>query len=148
MNDKNESVEKEPIDEVIAATAEDATQAAAAEAEIVADVEAEVVEGEIETPEEAIARLESELAEARAKAEMAVDQMQRTAAEYQNARRRQERQLQDSIERATEGLIRRLLPVLDDFDLPLATFRGVAGRRNGLGRRLSAHTPEIDVANG
>ncbi len=74
-------------------------------------------EGVVETPAETIARLEAELAETRAKADQYLDQMQRAAAEFQNTRRRQERQLQESIERATEGLIRRLLPVIDDFEL-------------------------------
>lgn len=81
-------------------------------------VAAEVTESvEVETPEETIARLEAELAEAQANAAAYLDQMQRTAAEFQNTRRRQERQLQASIERATEGLILRLLPVLDDLEL-------------------------------
>lgn len=84
------------------------------ETEDVLDTEAEAV---IETPEETIARLEQELAEARARAEEAVDRLQRTAAEFQNVRKRQERQLQESIARATERLLIQLLPVLDDFDL-------------------------------
>lgn len=78
-------------------------------------VEAEEVT--LETPAEIIARLEAEVAETKAKADHYLEQMQRTAAEFQNVRKRQERQLQDSIDRATEGLIRRLLPVLDDFEL-------------------------------
>jgi molecular chaperone GrpE len=72
-----------------------------------------------DSKDEVIAELEAELAEAKAKADQYLDQMQRTAAEFQNARRRQERQLQEQIDRATEGLIRRLLPVLDDFELAL-----------------------------
>jgi molecular chaperone GrpE len=83
---------------------------------------------ELETPVEIIARLEAEVAETKAKADHYLDQMQRTAAEFQNARRRQERQLQDSIDRATEGLIRRLLPVLDDFEL---AFNNVPTSLNG-----------------
>lgn len=77
-----------------------------------------------EGPNEIIARLEAEVAEAQNKVEQYVDQMQRTAAEFQNARRRQERQLQESIDRATENFVRRLLPVLDDFDL---AFKNVPG---------------------
>ncbi|MFZ1753203.1 MAG: nucleotide exchange factor GrpE [Caldilineaceae bacterium] len=83
----------------------------------------EIVDGEvetetqIETPAETIARLESELAAAQAQAAEAVDRMQRTAAEFQNTRKRQERMLQESLGRATERLLVALLPVLDDFDL-------------------------------
>ena len=92
----------------------------------VADVfDGEVIEGDaaeesevvIETAADTIARLESELAEARAQADDAIDRMQRTAAEFQNTRKRQERQLQDSLERATQRLLVALLPVQDDFSL-------------------------------
>lgn len=114
MNDNKESVEKEAIDDVIASATGEPVEGDVLESDV---LEGEVVGGEIETPEEAIARLESELVEANAKADMYFDQMQRAAAEFQNTRRRQERQLQESIDRATEGLIRRLLPVLDDFEL-------------------------------
>lgn len=91
------------------------TEAVAEEVETQAEEAA--TEGEIETPEETIARLEAELAETRAKLDELTDQMQRMAADFQNTRRRQERQLQMSIERATEALIDKLLPVLDDFEM-------------------------------
>ena len=94
---------------------ESAQAAEEAEADAIETVVAE--EATLESPEEIIAQLETELAEARARSDQYLDQMQRTAAEFQNTRRRQERQLQESIERATDSLIRRLLPVLDDFDL-------------------------------
>ncbi|MBX2999347.1 MAG: nucleotide exchange factor GrpE [Caldilineaceae bacterium] len=86
-----------------------------AEGEIVEEIDATAIT--LENPEEIIARLEAEIAEANARADLYLDQMQRAAAEFQNVRRRQERQLQESIHRATEGIIRRLLPVLDDFAL-------------------------------
>lgn len=75
---------------------------------------AEVV---IETAEETIARLEAELATAQAQADEAIDRMQRTAAEFQNTRKRQDRLLQESLERATQRLLTKLLPVQDDFNL-------------------------------
>lgn len=125
MNDNKESVEKEPIDDVIASATGEPVEGAVdpsaqpVQGEVVEHegLDGEVIEETIETPEEALARLESELVEARAKADMYFEQMQRAAAEFQNTRRRQERQLQESIDRATESLIRRLLPVLDDFEL-------------------------------
>jgi molecular chaperone GrpE len=123
MNENKESVEKEAIDDVIASATGEPVDGVVElsdqpmQDEVVDGDITEVTEGEIETPEEAVARLESELVEARAKADMYLDQMQRAAAEFQNTRRRQDRQLQESIDRATEGLIRRLLPVLDDFEL-------------------------------
>lgn len=69
------------------------------------------------TPEARIAHLESELAAAKAQADEAVDRMQRTVAEFQNTRRRQDRMVQESLERSTQRMLGSLLPVLDDFNL-------------------------------
>lgn len=62
------------------------------------------------TPEQIIAELETALAAAQ-------DKLQRATAEFQNTTRRQERRLLDSIERANQALVTRLLPVMDDFNL-------------------------------
>ena len=67
-----------------------------------------------------VAELESTLAEERARGDKLLDQSQRLAAEFQNSRRRLETQVQDEIERASTHLLRRLLPVIDDFDLAFA----------------------------
>ena len=67
-----------------------------------------------------VAELESALAEERARGDKLLDQSQRLAAEFQNSRRRLETQVQDEIERASTHLLRRLLPVIDDFDLAFA----------------------------
>uniref|UniRef100_A0A7C1JRW6 Protein GrpE n=1 Tax=Caldilinea aerophila TaxID=133453 RepID=A0A7C1JRW6_9CHLR len=69
---------------------------------------------------ETVARLEAELAEARQQCADITEKSQRLAAEFQNSRRRQERQLAEEMERTSAYIIRRLLPVLDDFDLALA----------------------------
>jgi molecular chaperone GrpE len=69
---------------------------------------------------ETVARLEAELAEARQQCADITEKSQRLAAEFQNSRRRQERQLAEEMERTSAHIIRRLLPVLDDFDLALA----------------------------
>lgn len=71
-----------------------------------------------------LAQLEAELAEERAKGADLLDKYQRMAAEFQNSRRRQERQLGEEIERASAHLIKRLLPVVDDFDLAFANVPG------------------------
>lgn len=67
-----------------------------------------------------LAELEARFAEERARADKLLDQTQRMAAEFQNSRRRQENQLSEEIERASSHLIKRLLPVIDDFDLAFA----------------------------
>lgn len=64
-----------------------------------------------------IEQLRAELAAAQARADEATDKLQRTAAEFQNSRRRQERQLAEEIERASSHLLRKLLPIVDDFQL-------------------------------
>ncbi len=70
-----------------------------------------------ETPEVTIVRLQSELDEAQAQAASHLDKMQRTVAEYENAGKRRERQNEERIKRATESMMRQLLPVLDDLEL-------------------------------
>ena len=69
---------------------------------------------------ETVARLEAELVEARQECADITDKSQRLAAEFQNSRRRQERQLAEEMERVSAHIIKRLLPVVDDFDLALA----------------------------
>ena len=75
------------------------------------------VEVRDETPDETIARLKSELAEAQDQAASHLDKMQRTVAEYENAGKRRERQNEERIKRATESMMRQLLPALDDLEL-------------------------------
>ena len=71
----------------------------------------------VPTDAEVIAQLRTELAAAQAKADDLLDKLQRTAAEFQNSRRRQEKQVADEIDRASTHLIQRLLPTIDDLDL-------------------------------
>jgi molecular chaperone GrpE len=72
-----------------------------------------------EVPEVAVIihQLETELEAERARAGELMDRLQRSAAEFQNTRRRQEKQMAEAIERASTHVIKRLLPVLDDLDL-------------------------------
>ncbi|GAB4516314.1 MAG: hypothetical protein Kow0047_28240 [Anaerolineae bacterium] len=64
-----------------------------------------------------MAELETELEAARNQAEEYLDQWRRTAAEFSNYRKRQEREQAEFVKQANAGLILRLLPILDDFDL-------------------------------
>lgn len=59
--------------------------------------------------------LEADLAEARRQADEYLDQWRRAAAEFQNYRKRQERERQDLLRSASGRLVERLLPVLDDL---------------------------------
>jgi len=104
-----ESAPTELVEEVASALSEPASEEAAPAPEV--DVNALL---------ETVARLEAELAEARQQCADITEKSQRLAAEFQNSRRRQERQLAEEMERTSAHIIRRLLPVLDDFDLALA----------------------------
>ena len=79
--------------------------------------DSEEAEERDETPAVTIVRLQSELEEAQAQAASHLDKMQRTVAEYENAGKRRERQNEERIKRATESMMRQLLPVLDDLEL-------------------------------
>ncbi len=61
--------------------------------------------------------LQAELEAAQSRADEYYNQLQRVTADFQNARRRQEKQLSDSIERASQRTVVKLLPILDDLDL-------------------------------
>jgi molecular chaperone GrpE len=111
-------------EEEIEATETPAAEPEADASEVTADDDAEASEEEL-SPEAALiqqleadlAAAQAELAEAQAEALAQMDKLQRLAAEFQNSKKRQERQLSDAIQRAGEGVVTRLLPVLDDFDL-------------------------------
>jgi len=69
------------------------------------------------TPEQVIAQMQQELEGERSRYTDLFDKFQRTAAEFQNTRRRQEKQMADAIDRASTQVVRKLLPVIDDLDL-------------------------------
>jgi molecular chaperone GrpE len=64
------------------------------------------------SPEDRIAGLEAQLAEAK-------DQFLRKAADFENFRKRMNREKQDAIDFANQSLLSDLIPVLDDFDRAL-----------------------------
>jgi molecular chaperone GrpE len=83
----------------------------------VADVEAAAAEEKQPSADELIEDLKAQLSKAETRADELRDQLQRTAAEFQNSRRRQERQLAEEIERASSHLLKRILPIIDDINL-------------------------------
>ena len=109
----NDTVEIEQPEENLAA-------ATTPEQMIADDTEGVSSELAADDPAAVIAQLEAALAEECARSADLLDKQQRMAAEFQNSRRRQERQLTEEIERANTHMIRRLLPVVDDFDLAFA----------------------------
>ena len=61
------------------------------------------------TPEEIIARLETQLAETH-------DQLLRKAADFENFRKRMNQEKQSSIEYANQSLLLDIIPIIDDFE--------------------------------
>jgi len=91
------------------------------------DVDTEVVE-EAEAVEEAapeeiseVERLREELEEARAEADEYLDGWRRAQAEFANYKKRQRAEQAKIRELANANLLRKLLPVLDDFERAIAT---------------------------
>ena len=82
-----------------------------------------------------------------------LDDLQRVAADFDNYRKRTQRDLGISIERASERVIERMLPVLDTFDAALATeattpaeqklLEGMIGTREQLLEALRAEGLEV-----
>lgn len=71
----------------------------------------------VKAPEEdAVQKLASALEQARAEAAEKHDMYLRKAAEFENFRRRRDRDLEETVRSANEGLISRLLPVLENFE--------------------------------
>lgn len=70
-----------------------------------------------------------------------LDMLQRLQAEFENYRKRTIRQQTDLLQRASEGLIERLLPVLDALDLALAHAENDAAN----GEQLKAALVQIDT---
>jgi molecular chaperone GrpE len=136
MSERNKTQDKDAVadgsdaakftESVISEAAASAGPAASAEAAATAgdgaaqgSVEQEALPG-IETGQDGdarVAQLQGELEAERGRYADLFDKYQRSAAEFQNARRRLEKQMVEAQERAGEGVIKRLLPVLDDFDL-------------------------------
>ncbi|MEE9184353.1 MAG: nucleotide exchange factor GrpE [Acidimicrobiia bacterium] len=78
----------------------------------------------------------------REEADEYVDDLKRVAADFENFRKRSERDLLDNAARASQRVVENLLPVLDSFDLAVAQapatdneatlFKGVLGTRQQL----------------
>ena len=77
--------------------------------------------------ESELARLREALEAKSREADAARDRYLRTVAEFDNARKRAVREREELIRGANEGLIRELLPVLDNLERALQAARGDAG---------------------
>ena len=83
--------------------------------------EAVVVEGEPEEARDELDRLQEELGQARSQAAEYLEGWQRAQAEFSNYKRRQEAGRAQTAMLANATLLRKLLPVVDDFERAMAT---------------------------
>jgi|SRR5581483_3195957 molecular chaperone GrpE len=74
------------------------------------------VEQELQEQAESTAALETKLTEEKKRADEYLDNWRRTAAEFQNFKRRAEKDKADYAQYANQRLLKRLLDVLDSFD--------------------------------
>ena len=82
--------------------------------------EAELAREEIIAAREELIALAAELETARRERDEYLDDMRRMKADMENSRKRMERDRARLIQSASEGLVRELLPVLDNLDRALA----------------------------
>ncbi|MDA8233721.1 MAG: nucleotide exchange factor GrpE [Clostridia bacterium] len=80
------------------------------------------------SPEEKLARVQEELARKTVEADDYLNRLQRLQADFENFRKRNQKEREEMIRFASEGLICDLLPVLDNFERALS----VNGDEQGL----------------
>jgi molecular chaperone GrpE len=69
----------------------------------------------------------SELKERAAKADEHWERLLRTTADFENFKKRAAREKQEAIKFANEGLLQKLIPLLDNFDMALAASQSASG---------------------
>jgi len=100
--------------------------------------------------DEAIALLLRELAEARGEASEYLETLQRLAADFENYRKRVERDQLENVRRSSQRLVEKLLPTLDAFDGALGYEPQTPAEEKLLDGMRSTHTQLMDslVAEG
>jgi molecular chaperone GrpE len=111
-----EAASEEP-DAAVPEDEEELEEAADAELEDATDAE---VEAAAEAVEADLALATDEVGEVAGERDEYLDQLRRVQADFENYRKRVMKQQAETVERATEGLVAELLPVLDACDAALA----------------------------
>ena len=96
-------------------------------------------------PDEAQALLLRELSEARQEAGEQLEMLQRVAADFDNYRRRTERDQAENVERASQRVIESLLPTLDAFDAATAFEPQTPTEQNTLDGMVSTRTQLLET---
>ena len=136
--DSNEPTGNDAVDEAEAIVEEAAEQIEAETASDQADANANA---QVEAAEPS---LEEQLEAAKASEQEWQDKFMRLHAEWDTYRRRTNEQRAEEKERATEGLVESLLPVIDDFERSIgyAQENGEAGLLEGV---VQVHTKLVEV---
>ena len=98
-----------------------------------------------EDPDEAQALLLRELGEARQEAGEQLEMLQRVAADFDNYRRRIERDQSENVERASQRVIENLLPTLDAFDAATAFEPQTPTEQNTLDGMVSTRAQMLET---
>ncbi|MGQ0847635.1 MAG: nucleotide exchange factor GrpE [Actinomycetota bacterium] len=96
-------------------------------------------------PDEALPLALTAVAEARQDADQYLDDLRRVAADFDNYRKRSQRELAGVLERAAERVVRELLPVLDSFDAAMATEPRSETEEKLLAGMRSTHAQLLDA---
>ena len=98
-----------------------------------------------EDADEASQLLLSEVKTAREEAGSYLDDLQRVAADFDNYRKRVQREMAHNVERASQRVVQNLLPVLDSFDLALSHETETPSEEKLLGGVRGTHAQLLDV---
>ena len=128
--------DEEPVEEAQGSPEDPGTPQAPDAPEIFDAPVPEPLAAESSIVEEELAVLSEELESARQERDQYLDALRRLKAEFENSRKRQERERERMLSMATERLVQELLPVLDNLDRALEAGgdirEGVLATRNQL----------------
>ena len=128
--------DEEPVEEAQGSPEDPGTPQAPDAPEIFDAPVSEPLVAESSIVEEELAVLSEELESARQERDQYLDALRRLKAEFENSRKRQERERERMLSMATEKLVQELLPVLDNLDRALEAGgdirEGVLATRNQL----------------
>ncbi|MGH8928303.1 MAG: nucleotide exchange factor GrpE [Acidimicrobiia bacterium] len=96
-------------------------------------------------PSEALEVVLKALAQSREEADGYLDDLRRVAADFENFRKRTHRELSAMVERASERVVREMLPVLDSFDAALTVEARSDGERQLLVGMRNTYEQLLDV---
>ncbi len=148
-HDRDKAMPDDASDVVAPASTDEADAAAASAPELVDDA-VEVTPESLglllpDDHEEAVHLLVRELHEARTETADLLDNLQRVAAEFDNYRKRVERDQAETVMRAGQRIVEALLPVLDSFDAAIAIEATTGVEESMVAGMRGTHSLLLDV---